>query len=56
MAEDTRATPARRNRVRLGLPMQNDRVLDLLRHPHKPPRDEYRCVQDYDPFADEADE
>lgn len=45
--------PAERNRMRLGVPMQNDRVLDLLRNPHKPPRDPYTCVQDYDPFADE---
>ena len=46
-------TPANANRLRRGLPMQDDRVLDLLRNPPKPPRDPYTCVQDYDPFADE---
>lgn len=48
--------PKDRLRMRLGLAASHDRVVDLLRNPHKPPRDPYTCIQEYDPYADEIDE
>jgi hypothetical protein len=53
MAKQAGLTPMDRNRMRRGLPPQDSKVLDLIHNPPKPPRDIYRCVQDYDPFADE---